>query len=175
MAPTTRSAARQATDAAGTPPSAPPNAPPTAPPTAPTTSRAPARLYATTTGPIRTVDDDPDMVMDLDGLKSVVKDEEDFKYLKQALEDVPAANIGDVNDWGEQYKRDQYDNELKAHIAAVAAAPEELKNSLLARSKSGIYDSIRPIKESNASAEEVTKTDAAAAANEDDPSVMGVN
>ncbi|KAH0350528.1 hypothetical protein KCU83_g4895, partial [Aureobasidium melanogenum] len=171
MASTTRSAARKATDAAGTPPSAPPNAPPTAP----TTSRAPARLYATTTGPIRTVDDDPDMVMDLDGLKNVVKDEEGFKYLKQALEDVPAANIGDVNAWGEQYKRDQYDNELKAHVAAVTAAPKELKNSLLARSKSGIYDSIRPVKESSASAEEVTKTDAPAAANEDDPSAMEVN
>jgi hypothetical protein len=77
------------------------------------------------------------MVMDLDGLMNVVKDEEDFKYLKQALEDVPAANIGDVHEWVEQYKRDKYDNELKAHVAAVAAAPEELKNSLLARDKFG--------------------------------------
>ncbi|KAG9664751.1 hypothetical protein KCU95_g4204, partial [Aureobasidium melanogenum] len=172
MAPTTRSAARKATGTAGSPPA-------NAPASAPTTSRVPARLsrpYATATGPVKTVDDDPDMVMDLNGLKNVVKDEEDFKYLKQALEDVPAANIGDVNAWGEQYKRDQYDNELKAHVAAVAAAPEELKNSLLARSKSGIYDSIRPVKKSSASAEEVTKTDdTPAPADETDPSAMEVN
>ncbi|KAG9605858.1 hypothetical protein KCU77_g376, partial [Aureobasidium melanogenum] len=172
MAPTTRSAARKATGAAGTPSSAPPNAPPTAP----TTSRAPARPCASTTGPVKTVDDDPDMVMDLNGWKNVVKDEEDLKHLKQALEDVPAANIGDVNAWAEQYKRDQYDIELKAHVAAVTAAPEELKNSLLARSKSGIYDSIRPGKESSTSAGEVTKTDETpAATDETDPSAMEVN
>ncbi|KAG9522263.1 hypothetical protein KCV07_g3188, partial [Aureobasidium melanogenum] len=175
MAPTTRSAARKATGAAG----ASPSAPPSAPPTAPTTSRAPAhpfattRPFATTTGPVKTVDDDPDMVMDLDGLMNVVKDEEDFKYLKQALEDVPAANIGDVHEWVEQYKRDKYENELKAHVAAVAAAPEELKNSLLARDKSGIYDSIRPVKESMPPLRRTDETPAAA--DETDPSTMEVN
>lgn len=58
------------------------------------------------------------MVMDLDGLKNVVKDDEDLKLLKQVLEDVPAADI-DVKSWLEQYKRDQADNERKESGAST--------------------------------------------------------
>ncbi|KAH0339834.1 hypothetical protein KCU81_g7089, partial [Aureobasidium melanogenum] len=110
MAPTTRSAARKATGIVSSPPNAPASAL--------ATSHAPVRLDSTTTGPFRTVDDDPNMIMDLDGLKNVVKDEEDLKLLKQVLEDVPAADI-DVKEWLEQYKRDQAENERKESGASV--------------------------------------------------------
>lgn len=43
-----------------------------------------------------------------------------MKYLKQVLEDVPAADI-DVNTWLEQYWRDQYDNELKTDLITSGA------------------------------------------------------
>ncbi|KAG9800869.1 hypothetical protein KCU95_g225, partial [Aureobasidium melanogenum] len=110
MAPTTRSAARKATDTASFSANAPARAP--------TTSRGSVRLDSTTSGPFRTVDDDPNMVMDLDGLKNVVKDDEDLKLLKQVLEDVPAADI-DVKEWLEQYKRDQAENERKESSASA--------------------------------------------------------
>lgn len=87
--------------------------------------------------PLKTVEDDPDMIMDISGWKNVVKDQEDMMYLKQALEDVPAADMSDVEAWVQQQERVKYNKELAAHVATVDAAPEELKNSLLARSKSG--------------------------------------
>lgn len=87
--------------------------------------------------PLKTVEDDPDMVMDISGWKSIVKDQEDMMYLKRALEDVPAADVSDVEAWVQQQEQAKYNKELEAHVAAVDAAPEELKNSLLARSKSG--------------------------------------
>lgn len=86
---------------------------------------------------LRTVEDDPDMTMDLNGWKNIVKDQEDMMYLKQALEDIPAADISDVEAWAQQQEQAKYNKELEAHVAAVDAAPEELKISLLARSKSG--------------------------------------
>ncbi|KAK5999561.1 hypothetical protein QM012_005414 [Aureobasidium pullulans] len=112
-----------------------------------------------TTLPLKTVEDDPNLVMDLDGWKAVIKDDEDMSYLKQALKDVPAANLGDANAWVKQQEQEKFDNELKAHVAAVAAAPEELKKSLLTRSKSTLYDSIRTKKDSDTSADEVDKTE----------------
>ncbi|KAH0367747.1 hypothetical protein KCU65_g4424, partial [Aureobasidium melanogenum] len=188
MAPTTRSAARKAAGTAGSPSNALPNAPASAParasarvPTsvpasAPTTSRAPVHLDSTTGGPRRTVDDDPNMVMNLDGLKNVVKDDEDMKFLRQALEDVPAANI-DVPSWLEQYQRDQAENERnEARNARVAAAPEGLKNMFWSRNKSGLYDSTRPVKKSGASIDEANKTDETpTGADETDPSAMEEN
>lgn len=43
--------------------------------------------------PRRTVEDDPNLVLDLDGWQYLVKDDEDFRFLKQALTDIPSANI----------------------------------------------------------------------------------
>ncbi|KAH0364992.1 hypothetical protein KCU65_g6394, partial [Aureobasidium melanogenum] len=53
------------------------------------------------------------------------KNEEDMKYLKQVLEDVPAADI-DVSTWLEQYWRDQYDNELKTDLITSGASATDV-------------------------------------------------
>jgi histone-lysine N-methyltransferase SETD1 len=61
--------------------------------------------WAVSTGePLKTVLDDDDVFLDIDGWKHIVKDEEDMRYLLQALEDVPAADIGDVTLWAWKQK-----------------------------------------------------------------------
>lgn len=91
MAPVTRSAARNAASTTGTPLNAH---------NAPTKSATTRPTHHFTTGPVRTVDDDPDLVLDINGLKEVIKDDEDLKLIKEALQDVPAANIGNVKTLG---------------------------------------------------------------------------
>lgn len=58
-----------------------------------------------TVEPRKTVDDDPSIVMDIDGWQHLVKDDEDLRFLKQALEYVPAAKIGDAHTWAFQQKQ----------------------------------------------------------------------
>ena len=58
--------------------------------------------------PKRTVEEDPHLVLDLDGWQSLIKDDEDLEYLRQALCDVPVAKLGDVSTWAWKHK------ELKA-------------------------------------------------------------
>ncbi|KAL8874496.1 MAG: hypothetical protein Q9174_000189 [Haloplaca sp. 1 TL-2023] len=58
--------------------------------------------------PKRTVEEDPHLVLDLDGWQSLLKDDEDLEYLRQALSDVPAAKLGDIGIWAWKHK------ELKA-------------------------------------------------------------
>jgi histone-lysine N-methyltransferase SETD1 len=73
--------------------------------------------WAVSTGePLKTVLDDDDVFLDIDGWKHIVKDEEDMRYLLQALEDVPAADIGDVTLWAWKQK------EIKALNAGGATA-----------------------------------------------------
>ncbi|KAL8849275.1 MAG: hypothetical protein Q9221_005745 [Calogaya cf. arnoldii] len=52
----------------------------------------------------RTVEADPNLVLDLDGWQSLVKDDEDLNYLRQALDSTSAVPLGDVSAWAWKYK-----------------------------------------------------------------------
>ncbi|KAL8673699.1 MAG: hypothetical protein Q9168_001860 [Polycauliona sp. 1 TL-2023] len=52
----------------------------------------------------RTVEADPNLVLDLDGWQSLVKDDEDLDYLRKALDDTSAAPLGDVSAWAWKHK-----------------------------------------------------------------------
>ncbi|MCJ1430538.1 histone methyltransferase set1 [Sticta canariensis] len=54
--------------------------------------------------PRRTVEDDPDMVLDLDGWQCLIKDEEDLRFLRQVLETRPAAPLGNLSTWAWKQK-----------------------------------------------------------------------
>ncbi|PWW72012.1 histone H3-K4 methyltransferase Set1 [Tuber magnatum] len=60
---------------------------------------------STTEGPMVTVRDDPDAILDIDGLQNLVKDAEDFKFLTQALAAVEPAVLDNVQAWA--YKEKQ--------------------------------------------------------------------
>ncbi|KAI4222404.1 MAG: hypothetical protein L6R36_006167 [Xanthoria steineri] len=61
--------------------------------------------WGVTTGTAkRTVEADPNLVLDLDGWQSLVKDDEDLDYLRQALGKTSAAPLGDVSAWAWKYK-----------------------------------------------------------------------
>jgi histone-lysine N-methyltransferase SETD1 len=54
--------------------------------------------------PRKTVDDDLSVVMDIDGWQHMLKDEEDLRHLKAALQSISAANIGDAQSWAWKQK-----------------------------------------------------------------------
>ncbi|KAG9206302.1 histone methyltransferase set1 [Epicoccum nigrum] len=54
--------------------------------------------------PRKTVEDDLSVVMDLDGWQDLLKDDEDLKFLKIALQDTEPADIGDVQSWALKQK-----------------------------------------------------------------------
>ncbi|KAG9996617.1 histone H3-K4 methyltransferase Set1, partial [Aureobasidium melanogenum] len=61
--------------------------------------------WAVSTGePRKTVEDDDDTFLDIDGWKHIVKDEEDMRFLRQALEDMAPAEVGDVTLWAWKQK-----------------------------------------------------------------------
>lgn len=59
---------------------------------------------STAKGPIATVDDDEDMVLDLEGWQTLVKDEEDLEFLRLALADIAPAKLGNVAAWAFKQK-----------------------------------------------------------------------
>ena len=66
--------------------------------------RAEVEWGVSTTEPRRTVEDDEDLVLDVDGWQHLVKDDEDLKFLKQALAFVAPAKLGDIHLWAWQQK-----------------------------------------------------------------------
>ncbi|KAL8954046.1 MAG: hypothetical protein Q9222_000103 [Ikaeria aurantiellina] len=54
--------------------------------------------------PLRTVEADPNLVLDLDGWQSLLKDDEDLEYLRQALRDKSAAQMENVSTWAWKHK-----------------------------------------------------------------------
>ncbi|KAF2474882.1 SET domain-containing protein [Lindgomyces ingoldianus] len=60
---------------------------------------------ASTGEPRRTVEDDPTVVMDIDGWQHLLKDEEDLKCLKHALQSIAAAKMGDIQSWAWKQKQ----------------------------------------------------------------------
>ncbi|KAL8843632.1 MAG: hypothetical protein Q9170_000136 [Blastenia crenularia] len=61
--------------------------------------------WSVSTGvPKRTVEADPDLVLDLDGWQSTIKDNEDLDFLRQALSDRQTALLGSVSTWAWKHK-----------------------------------------------------------------------
>ncbi|KAI5236532.1 histone H3-K4 methyltransferase Set1 [Aureobasidium subglaciale] len=58
--------------------------------------------------PRKTVEDDDDLWLDIDGWQHMIKDEEDMRFLAAALENVEVANVGDVILWANKQ------NEIKS-------------------------------------------------------------
>jgi histone-lysine N-methyltransferase SETD1 len=54
--------------------------------------------------PRRTVEDDDTLIMDLDGWQHVIKDDEDLRFLREALQDTPPADLGDISVWAWKQK-----------------------------------------------------------------------
>ncbi|KAI4128115.1 MAG: hypothetical protein LQ338_002900 [Usnochroma carphineum] len=54
--------------------------------------------------PKRTVEADPNLVLDLDGWQALLKDNEDLDYLRQALGERPGAPLGNVSTWAWKHK-----------------------------------------------------------------------
>jgi len=54
--------------------------------------------------PRKTVDDDEDIVLDLDGWQNLVKDDEDLRFLREVLDDQPPAKIGSTSAWAWKQK-----------------------------------------------------------------------
>jgi histone-lysine N-methyltransferase SETD1 len=54
--------------------------------------------------PRKTVDDDFSVVMDIDGWQHMLKDDEDLRHLKAAMESVTGAKIGDAQSWAWKQK-----------------------------------------------------------------------
>lgn len=54
--------------------------------------------------PRKTVEDDLSVVMDIDGWQHMLKDEEDLRHLKVAMDTIAAADIGDAQSWAWKQK-----------------------------------------------------------------------
>ena len=55
--------------------------------------------------PRRTVEDDPEIILDLDGWQHLVKDAEDLKFLRNVLADRPAARMLNASTWSWKQKQ----------------------------------------------------------------------
>ena len=63
------------------------------------------QIWGVTKGePQRSVTDDPDVVLDLDGWQHLIKDAEDLRHLRQVLADRVAANLGNISTWAWKQK-----------------------------------------------------------------------
>jgi [histone H3]-lysine4 N-trimethyltransferase SETD1 len=67
-------------------------------------ARAEVEWGVSTEAPRRTVEDDEDIILDLDGWQNLVKDDEDLRFLREVLEDEPAADVGNVSVWAWKQK-----------------------------------------------------------------------
>lgn len=66
--------------------------------------RADVEWGVSTDMPRRTVEDDPALVLDIDGWQHLIKDDEDLKFLRQALADTEATELVDANRWAFEQK-----------------------------------------------------------------------
>lgn len=70
----------------------------------PEETRAEVQWGVSTDKPRRTVDDDPNVVLDLDGWQHVLKDDEDLQFLRKVLNNQPLALLGNVSIWAWKQK-----------------------------------------------------------------------
>ncbi|CAI9635003.1 histone H3-k4 methyltransferase set1 [Alternaria burnsii] len=67
--------------------------------------RASSVLWGVSSGvPRKTVEDDLSVVMDIDGWQHLLKDEEDLRHLRAAMESISAEKIGDAQSWAWKQK-----------------------------------------------------------------------
>ncbi|KAI9866003.1 MAG: histone methyltransferase set1 [Trichoglossum hirsutum] len=67
-------------------------------------ARAEVEWGVSTEAPRRTVEDDEEIILDLDGWQNLVKDDEDLRFLREVLKDEPAADVGNVSAWAWKQK-----------------------------------------------------------------------
>lgn len=67
-------------------------------------ARAEVEWGVSTDVPRRTVEDEEDVVMDLDGWQNLVKDEEDLRFLREVLDDRLTAPLGNISAWAWKQK-----------------------------------------------------------------------
>ena len=67
-------------------------------------SRADVEWGVSTDEPRRTVEDDPDVILDLDGWQSLLKDDEDLRFLRNVLDNRIPAQLGNVSTWAWKQK-----------------------------------------------------------------------
>lgn len=77
---------------------------------------------STTGAPQVTVEDDDDIILDLDGIQNLVKDDEDFRFLGIALENVRRAGMGNVHAWAYRIKEAKASN-MGGRKGMALAAP----------------------------------------------------
>lgn len=68
--------------------------------------------------PRATVADDENTVLDLDGWQTLIKDDEDMQFLREALLDQPKSNIGSLGAWGWKQKEIKALNGLETGATA---------------------------------------------------------
>ncbi|KAI9781394.1 MAG: histone methyltransferase set1 [Geoglossum umbratile] len=67
-------------------------------------ARAEVEWGVSTEAPRRTVEDDEDIILDLDGWQNLVKDDEDLRFLREVLEDESTADVGNISVWAWKQK-----------------------------------------------------------------------
>ena len=67
-------------------------------------TRAEVEWGVSTDEPRRTVEDDPNVVLDLDGWQHILKDDEDLHFLQKVLDDSPLAQLDNVATWAWKQK-----------------------------------------------------------------------
>ncbi|KAE9974189.1 hypothetical protein EG328_003975 [Venturia inaequalis] len=85
-------------------------------------TRAEVEWGVSTDTPRRTVEDDPAVVLDVDGWQHLVKDDEDIQFLTNALESQKAAKVADAKWWVYNQKQIKSLNTGGAHGVTKSAA-----------------------------------------------------
>ena len=67
-------------------------------------ARAEVEWGVSTDVPRRTVEDEEDIILDLDGWQNLVKDAEDLRFLREVLDDRLAAPLGNISAWAWKQK-----------------------------------------------------------------------
>lgn len=100
--------------------------------------------------PRKTVEDDLSVVMDIDGWQHMLKDEEDLRHLKTALEAVSAAKIGDAQSWAWKQKSIKHLN--RPGEEGVSRSETKIKGYYVPNSTgSARTDGVKKIRESEKS------------------------
>ncbi|KAF3916636.1 hypothetical protein ABW20_dc0104471 [Dactylellina cionopaga] len=76
--------------------------------------------------PQRTITDEKDVVLDLDGIQTLVKDDEDFAFLQAALKGVEPVDMGSVHLWAYRQKEMKFVNLDKADREAAKAKAKDM-------------------------------------------------
>ncbi|KAF2454811.1 complex proteins associated with Set1p component N-domain-containing protein [Lineolata rhizophorae] len=85
--------------------------------------RAEVEWGVSTDHPRRTVEDDLSITLDIHGWQHLVKDDEDLRFLRKVLKDVPAASLGDTGLWAWKQKEIKLLNNNNRAVGVTTSAP----------------------------------------------------